>query len=169
MNTNRIYAIPLLVMLFGANGCKSEPPAEPAYTQVESAVGFDTKLESGPADLSEPTAWLISQESAGHIARLRMELGASTITSGNSMRIGFGKGEFLPVPGSDGTAFLPQLKGALQAKAMPAKVIRASNVPFTYAVLGWKTRREQDGSFGAEKTGNWIVLKLFFGDGDIEV
>lgn len=168
MNARQVRTIPVLLILALTSACKPKVPAEEAYTPVDGAVGFDAKLESGPANLEQTTTWLGSSQSAGHVATFRMELGPSTASNG-SLPIRFGKGKLLSVAGSDATVLLSQLKTALQAKASPQGVKRASTVPFTYAVLTRGTRRGNDGSFGQEKTGNWIALKLFFGDGELEV
>ena len=170
MNARRVRLIRALLILALASGCKPKTatPIEEAYTPMEGAVSFDAKLESGSANLEQATTWLGSSQSEGHSATFRFELGPSDAGNG-AVPIRFGKGKFLSVTGSDATMLLSQLKTALQAKVAPQRVKRASSLPFEYIVLARGTRHNRDGSLGDQKTGDWIALKLFFGDDESEV
>jgi hypothetical protein len=168
MNAKQFRIFPLLLTLLLTSACKSKVPADEAYTPMEGAVGFDTKLERGPANLEQTTTWLVTSQSAGHLATFRIELGPSKETHA-PFPVGFGKGRLLSITGSDSSVMLAQLKTALQAKAIPQSTKRVPDVPFTYAVFGLQTRRYPDGGYGPEKTGTWITLKLFFRDGEPEV
>jgi hypothetical protein len=168
MNARHVFKLLLLLTLVFTSACRSKMPVEEAYTTMQGAVGFDFELEKGPADLGQTTVWLGSSRSEGHVATFRMELDTGQKLKG-SFPSSVGTGKFLPVAGSDATVFLAQLKTALEAKAIPQGVKRASSVPFTYAVLAQNSRRGKNGSFGIEKTGNWLALKLFFRDGEPEV
>lgn len=158
-----------LLVLFMIISGQSNIPAEPTYVSVPGSVGFDVKLANGPADLGQPTVWLATHKSKGHLAVFRVELKAATRFSGGSFPVGLGKGRFLAEHGSDSTALIQALKNALQAKKLPAKPKRAAELPFEYAVLGRGDHRKTDGSFDSHEKGPWITLKLFFGDDEGEV
>ena len=153
-----------LLVLFMIVSGQSNAPAESPYVSAAGSVGFDVKLVRGPADPKQPTLWLATHKSKGHLAVFRVELDRTTKSSGAPMPMAFGKGRFLAEPGSDSTALIQSLKKALQAKALPAKPRRVTELPFEYAVLGRGDHREPDGSFDSTKKGTWIALKLFFGD-----
>lgn len=148
---------------------QSNIPAEPSYVYIPGSVGFDVKLGSGPADLSQPTLWLATHKSKGHLAVFRVELKAAAKFSGGSFPMAVGKGRFLAEPRSDSVALIQALKKELQAKRLPVKPRRVAELPFEYAVLGRGDQRAPDGSFDSHKKGTWIELKLFFGDDKGEV
>jgi len=157
------------LVLFMIVAGQSNAPAASAYVPTADSVGFDVKLVRGSADLKQPTLWLATYKSNGHVATFRLELNeAKKLTSG-PVSIGFGKGRFLAEPGSDSTALIQALKKALQAKTLPAKPKKITQLPIEFAVLGQGTYRQRDLSFDSSKKGDWIALKLFFGDDKGEV
>jgi hypothetical protein len=155
-----LFSLFLLMLSAG----QSSAPAKASYVSNADSVGFDVKLERGPADLKQPTLWLATHKSKGHVATFRVELNATTKSSAGPIPMGFGKGRFLSEPGSDSTELILALKKALQAKALPGKPKRLNELPFEFAVLGIGDHREPDGSFDSKKKGTWIALKLFLGD-----
>jgi hypothetical protein len=160
--------LPLLVLFMILSGQSSTPAASP-YVPSDDSVGFDVKLVSGTADLIQPTVWLATHKSKGHVAVFRVELNGPTKPAGGPIPMSFGKGRFLAEPGSDSTALIQALKKALQAKTLPAKPRRVAELPFEFAVLGRGDHRRPDGSFDSSKKGDWVTLKLFFGNDAGEV
>jgi hypothetical protein len=148
---------------------QSNAPSAAAYVSTDDSVGFDIKLVRGSADLKQPTLWLATYKSKGHVATFRFELNDAKKRSSGPISIGFGKGRFLAEPGSDSTALIEALKKALQAKRLPAKSRKITQLPFEFAVLGQGNYRQRDLSFDSSKKGDWIALKLFFGDDEGEV
>jgi hypothetical protein len=148
---------------------QSNAPSAAAYVSTNDSVGFDIKLVRGSADLKQPTLWLATYKSKGHVATFRFELNDAKKRSSGPIAIGFGKGRFLAEPGSDSTALIEALKKALQAKRLPAKSRKITQLPFEFAVLGQGNYRQRDLSFDSSKKGEWIALKLFFGDDEGEV
>ena len=63
---------------------------------------------------------------------------------------------------------LVALARALEAKHVPAHIQRASQLPFTYVILGEKNSQASGGGFSAEPPGNWTATKIFIGDGEDE-
>jgi hypothetical protein len=134
------------------------------------SVGFDVKLERGSPDLKQPTLWLATHKSKGHVATFRVELSDATgKPAGGPIPFTFGKGRFISEPGSDSGELMQALKKALQAKTLPAKAKRVKELPFEFVVLGIGGHREPDGSFDSKKKGTWIALKLFLGNDQGEV
>jgi hypothetical protein len=84
-----------------------------------------------------------------------------------------GDGAIISEPGSDASVLLVDLKTALEAKKLPAKVKRANRVPFNYAILGQNQTRDPDGGFRNNPPGTWTAMKIFFDsgtdDGECEV
>jgi hypothetical protein len=169
LNSLKRFLLFVLGLVMLGAGCKSKPPIEPPYSLVEGSVGFDAKLESGSAKLEEPTKWLATYKSGGRIAQFRIEFEGTKESSTTPIRISFGKGKFVAVPGSDATALMSELKKALEAKTLPAKVARVESVPFVYAIIGNDLYRgATDGGLSGDRKGNWIAVKLFLGTGDTD-
>jgi hypothetical protein len=160
----------LFLLVLSMMACwQSGGPAKAPRIPDGDSVSFDVKLTNGPADLKQPTLWLATHKSKGHVATFRVELSATGKPSGGSMPFTFGKGRFLSEPGSDSAELMQALKKALQAKALPGKPKRVKEMPFEFVVLGIGGHREPDGSFDSRKKGTWIALKLFLGDDQGEV
>jgi hypothetical protein len=79
-----------------------------------------------------------------------------------------GEGKFVAEPGSDASVLLADLMKALQAKKLPAKVKRVSNLPFVFVSLGRNNSQAPDGGFNTNPTGNWTPMKIFIGEGEHE-
>jgi hypothetical protein len=80
-----------------------------------------------------------------------------------------GKGRFIAEPGSEPEFFLADLAKVLEAKKTPTRTLRVAALPFEYVILGEKQSRSKDGSFNDSPSGDWTVMKLFFGDDQREV
>jgi hypothetical protein len=79
-----------------------------------------------------------------------------------------GEGKFIPEPGSDSSFFLADLKEALEAKALPAKVRRASSLQFTFVSFEPNESQAPEGGFALQPHGNWTPMKIFIGEGEQE-
>jgi len=140
--------------------------AEP-WGETSDSVGFDLK----PVDnRSGPRQWIATYSAKGKTAKFRIELGPNHAgdDEDKSLHVSFGKGRFLPEPGSDASIFLIDLKKALEAKTIPNKVERAPSLPFEFAILGEHQSRSADGGFSDEPPGDWTAMKIFLGEGEGE-
>jgi len=134
-----------------------------AYVQDANSVGFDI----APAKVANGTSqWFATYASQGKTAKFRIELDPDKPAANTSFK--FGKGRFVAEQGSDATVLLADLKKALEAKAVPAKVRRSSTLPFTYAILGENQSQASEGGFNTNPPGNWTAMKIFLGDGEEE-
>jgi hypothetical protein len=159
--------------LFLAVAC-SPKPSKPSDVVVEpsglaeGSVGFDLK----PVDnKSGPRQRVATYSLRGKTARFRIELGSSHAgdDEDKALHVSFGNGRFLPEPGSDASAFLVDLKKALEAKTIPGKVERAGALPFEFVILGENQSRSPDGGFNQKPRGNWTAMKIFLAKGEGEV
>ena len=170
------YSICLAIVVMMALGCNraANPPASPHQGGLveldvsdSNSIGFDLEPAKGGNGSSQ---WLATYASQGKTARFRIELGPAQgpdKPAGNT-NIKFGKGRFVAEPGSDASALLADLKKALEAKTLPAKVQRSSTLPFAYAILGENNSQASGGGFNENPPGNWTAMKIFLGDGDEE-
>ena len=145
----------------------SDVVAEPSGL-AGGSVGFDLK----PVDnKSGPRQWVATYSSKGKTAKFRIELGPGHAgdDEDKALHVSFGKGRFLPEPGSDASVFLVDLEKVLEAKTIPGKVERAGALPFEFVILGENQSRSADGGFSQEPRGNWIAMKIFVGKGEGEV
>jgi hypothetical protein len=134
---------------------------------VPGAVAFDIK----PLSSKEGVAWLATHEGHGKTARFRIELGqAQSLDDKESQDFGIksGKGKFVAEPGSDASALLSELKTALEAKSLPAKVRRVNTLQFDFVTLGQHQSQASDGGFSSKPPGSWTPMKIFIGEGDQE-
>jgi hypothetical protein len=139
---------------------------EPGVPDLNS-IGFDVEpVKSGNGS----SQWLATYASQGKTARFRIELGPAQGPDkpASITNIKFGKGRFVAEPGSDASVLLADLKKALEAKTLPAKMQRSSTLPFTFAILGENHSQASGGGFNENPPGNWTAMKLFLGDGDEE-
>jgi hypothetical protein len=63
---------------------------------------------------------------------------------------------------------LADLKNALEAKKLPAKVQRARDLPFVFVSLGRNQSQDASGGFNDQPPGHWTPIKLFIGEGGQE-
>ena len=147
-----------------ASGCRKErTPESPVeiYAPHDGAVSFDVTSVSFAPDGS--STWEASYLASGKTARFKFVL-ASSQPLKDDKSLGFGRGRFIAVSGSDPEGLLEALKTNLEAKYKPIDVRRVSELPFVYADLGDYQSRNDDGSFQASPPGHWHVLKLFLAD-----
>jgi hypothetical protein len=139
----------LATLLLGGLGCGIKPPVAGTRSSDPGTVNFDI------AALPGEQRWEATYTSQGKTAKFIVELGAGKAAENSPLpNLKFGQGRLVAVKGSDASSLLEELKRALEAKQLPANVVRAPSVTFTYADLG-----EQD---------HWRMIKLFFGEGDGE-
>jgi hypothetical protein len=175
----RIVRIRLVTVFCGATlllglvtcSAKSSKPsgvlAEP-YGPAEGSVAFDLR----PIDnKSGRRQWSATYSSMGKTAKFRIEIDPSHAgdAEDKALHVSFGKGRFLPEPGSDASALLVDLKRALEAKAIPSKIDRVDALPFESAILGENQSRSPDGGFSSKPSGDWIAMKIFLAKGEGEV
>lgn len=160
-----MLALLLMVSLLAQSGHR----AGPNNAVNDGLVAFDVKLERGPANLGQTTTWRATYKSKGHTATFRIELQSKSKGTDKPIPLSSGKGRFIAQQGSDSSALIAALKRALQAKHIPLKPKRLSELPFEYALLGLGDHRPPDGNFDLQKKGDWLTLKLFFGDDEGEV
>lgn len=162
----------LAVLLAGCSADRSAAPGrqqtEERYLSDPSSVGFD--IEPLP-DENSTHRWLATYASGGKIAKFRIELGVSKPLDDKDSRefdVQSGKGRLVAEPGSDASVLLADLKKALEAKSLPAKVQRASDLPFTYVSFGKNQSQAPGGGFRPDPPGHWTPIKLFIGEGKQE-
>lgn len=136
--------------------------SDPPYRPGDDAVAFEIRtLESGPTTRS----WLGTYESGGKRARFRIQLDQPKAEDPTGVL----RGRFVAEPGSNASSLLPALAKALEAKKVPRRVRRVASLPFYYFSFGNHVPRFADGSFGPNGGGNWIPIKIFFGNDEAEV
>ena len=141
--------------------------AEP-YVSDSGSVGFDIKAVKGQNGSLKLNA---TYESQGKLAKFAIEFGSTRNVESKGVKdfpIGTGQGRFLAEPGSDATVLLADLKKALEAKALPAKIQRVQELPFTFVNLGDNLSQAHGGGFNANPPGGWTAIKIFIGEGDQE-
>ena len=141
--------------------------ASETYAPVPGAVAFDIKPLRG----KEGSRWLAIYQGRGKTAKFKIELDQEKSLDdkeSRSLRIKSGKGRFVAEPGSDSGDLLNELKTALEAKSLPAKIRRVNTLPFTFVSFGRNQSQASDGGFFANPPGNWTPMKIFIGDGDQE-
>ena len=141
--------------------------ASETYIPVPGAVSFDIK----PLSTFEGYAWLATYQGQGKTARFRIELAKADSlddAESRSFDIKSGQGRLVAEPGSDASALLKELRTALEAKSLPAKVRRVSTLPFTFVTFGQHQSQATDGGFSSNPPGNWTPMKIFIGEGEQE-
>jgi hypothetical protein len=161
----------LLAVLFTNTGCSralsvDKSSATETYVTDAGSVPFDLEpLDHG----SGGTQFVATYRAQGKTARFRIYIGPATaLGNTGGIEMTTGQGRFEAQTDSDGTIFLAALKTALEAKAMPARVVKAAVLPFTFVNLGENQSQTKDGGFSEKPRGNWTTMKLFFGEGDQE-
>jgi len=147
-----------------AGACKRQ--SSETYIPDEGSLGFDIE----PVKAADGASQFIATYSAqGKTARFRIQFGQATATTDTKVaNIQFGTGKFIAEPGSDASVLLSDLTEALEAKAIPTKVQRAGDLPFTYATLGEHMSQSAQGGFSATPAGNWTTTKIFIEQGEQE-
>jgi hypothetical protein len=165
-----------LLLLFTLSGCRGNHAAdtqpvqpitnaEKPYVPNSGSAGFDIMPVPGTQSASE---WIATYQSQGKTAKFRIvfETGKSANDpDAQGLDIKFGPGWLAAERGSDAGVLLVDLKKALEAKVMPNRVKRVSSLPFTFASLGSRQSRFDDGGFGSKPPGNWTPTKVFLGEG----
>ncbi len=163
----------LATLLLATPACNRSTSAaqdrtEEVYVPVPGSVGFDIELFDSGNGSFRLNANYTSQ---GRTAKFRVEFGpAKTVGASDSkdfpMRAG--EGRFVPEPGSDASVLLFDLKKALEANVLPAKVQRLESLPFTFVNIGEDLSQAASGGFNSAPPGNWTAMKLFIGEGEQE-
>lgn len=136
---------------------------------TNDSVKFELRLQQGTAALNQITSWYATYKGKRSTARFRIELSPKSKTPSGSIPISSGRGKFQSETDSNNFDLIAALKNVLQAKTVPDKPVRRKYLPFEYMVLGQEIHRAQDGSVDSHIKGDWIILKLFFGDDEGEV
>jgi hypothetical protein len=143
----------LAAFLLGLAGCNRyiEEAANPTeqYLSHANSVGFDIQSASAPQNAY---VWIATYTAQGKTGRFRIELGASQPLDDKESKqfdIQSGHGKLVAEPGSDASILLTALKKALEAKTLPAKVQRASTLPFTFVSFGSRQSQAPGGGFNA--------------------
>jgi hypothetical protein len=169
VNSLSSVVIGVLVVVLVASGCNQRRPLSreellELYLPTTGSVGFDIRSTGGNSGQS----WTAVRTSAGKTAKFRIELDSAGVQTDKGFSLSVGKGRFISEPGSDSSAFLAELKNALEAKTLPTKIQRVPILDFDYAVLGHNQWRDKDGEFSDSPGGNWIAMKIFVGEGEGE-
>lgn len=139
-----------------------------AYVSDSGSVGFDIKpLKGHDGSLRLDARY----ESRGKLAKFAVEFGPTHNVESKDAKdfpMGMGQGRFLAEPGSDATVLLADLRRALEAKAIPAKIQRVQALPFTFVNLGDNLSQALGGGFNANPPGGWTAIKIFIGEGEQE-
>jgi len=163
----KLHRHSLFLMSFVLAGCGAAvaPPqkeVKEVYIPDANSVAFDISPTAG----SNSSAWIGVYSSQGKTARFRFELDPpKDMDSGvKNLPMAFGKGRFVAINDSDASVFLMDLKKALEAKKLPGKVVRVSQLPIEYVRLGQnQSQAPSDGGFRTDPPGNWSVAKIFLG------
>jgi hypothetical protein len=131
-----------------------------------SSVGFDISARPGK---DATRRWDATYSDRGKNAKFIIELGLPRRMDPEAgLQISSGHGAIVGETGSDASAMLIALAKALEAKHVPAKTQRVSQLPFDYVLLGEHNSQVNGGGFSAKPLGNWTTMKIFVGDGDDE-
>lgn len=109
--------------------------------------------------------WMATYTSNGKTAHFRIVIDPS---SAKNQQFASGSGRLVSEPGSDASTLIPELKKALEAKALPKKVQRIPYLPFEYASLGDNLSQISGGGFNTKPAGHWTALKIFVGPDEDE-
>ena len=156
-----IVSVPAIFLL-ATSGC-TRPAATTgsrtpeAYISDSRSVGFDIKPLKGQNGFLRFHA---TYPSEGRLAKFTVEFGPTRITQGMDI----GHGRFVAEPGSDAIALFSDLRKALEAKAVPAKVQRMETLPFTFINIADQLSQAAGGGFNADPPGDWTAIKIFVGE-----
>jgi hypothetical protein len=109
------------------------------------------------------TQFLATYTNQGKTAKFRVELGLPDPKQSNpaGFKLSVGNGRIVAMPESDASVLLVELKKALEAKHLPAKVKRAASLPFSYVILGEHQSRTSGDGFNQKPAGGWTAMKIF--------
>jgi hypothetical protein len=157
------YLILSVFLFYLGTGCTKKSQAEePRVPDLgDSWLSFDLQPQEQRGNTMRFHA---TYDAEGKTARFDIELTAED-PSGQPP-ISFGSGKFLAVPGSDASVLLRNLKKTLEAKSVPSKSERVSELLFTLAILGTHQSHAPDGGFFTRPSGNWTAMKIFLGKDD---
>jgi hypothetical protein len=158
----RVWA-PLLAAWL--SGCARQPVKE-AYLPDPGSVDFDI---SQLPDAKGSQRWAATYTSQAKVARFIIELGMAEAAKGpeaKSLDLKIGAGSLVAVEGSDASAMLADLTRALEAKHPPATTARLARIPFLFAIIGGHQSQAAGG--GSEPKESFLLMKLFFGEGENE-
>jgi len=108
--------------------------------------------------------WLGTYDAGGKRAIFEIDLGV--LSDRKTMSVGSGR--FISQPNSDASALLFALKKAVEASSIPEHSKRVTDLPFDFVVLGVHESKTDSG-FSTQPPGDWLTLKLFFGNDDGEM
>ena len=171
--TNSIFVACFAASIFVAVGCDrpsvtTHEPPDDRYLSDPNSIGFDIKPVQ---DQGFTHRWLATYTSQGKTARFRIELSESKPLDDKEPQdfdIESGTGRLVAEPGSDASVLLADLKKALEAKKLPAKVKSVSNLPFQFVTFGKHNSQSPRGGFSTKPPGNWTPMKIFIGEGEQE-
>lgn len=141
---------------------KSQPDSKSASEPLVPDVGngwlsFEIQGPE-PEPNSDATMFHATYRAEGKVSRFDFELNSKRPSAD-----GLAFGRFIAVPGSDASVFLRNLKTTLTAKKLPANVVRVSELPFAFILLGNDMSHTPDGGMSTDPRGHWTTLKLFIG------
>jgi hypothetical protein len=160
---HRNWTILLGATLIALIACKPNSPTqpisiEPAYIASSGSVPFDISRVNGGNEITGQ--WTATYTAQGKTAHFRIVIDPS---NDKNPQFASGKGKFVAEPGSDASTLIPELKNALEAKSLPTKVLRTSDLPFEYVSLGDHLSQISGGGFNTKPAGHWTALKVFVG------
>jgi len=163
----RVLAV-VLITLIGLVACKKAPAPKAErvpspYTATPNAVKFDIFPAGGSGG---GQSFFANYTDGERNTKFRIEIGPASAVQDRADVLS-GMGRFSAEPGSDPTVLLGSLKVALQAKHTPQNTMHLDELQFTYMLIGDHEKRQSDGSFTAEPAGNWIVMKITLGRGEV--
>jgi hypothetical protein len=137
-------------------------PADEIYNPAPGAVGVDLiPRNTDPATMR----WLVTYSDGTTTTKFQVEFNHQN--SGSLLPTG--KGQMVPVAGSDPTPLLDALKEALEARRTPKHTQKVEALPFEYTLTGSDQSRALDGTFSSNPRGNWTTTKLTLSGGRAQV
>lgn len=163
----------LVMFLLVTSGCTrpattGQGRTAEACVSDSASVGFDIRPLKGQNGSLRLEA---TYESRGKLAKFAIEFGPTHNVESKDSRdfpMRTGQGRFLAERGSDATVLLADLQRALEAKAIPAKILRAPALPFTFVNLGDSLSQASGGGFNENPPGGWTAIKIFIREGEQE-
>jgi hypothetical protein len=156
----------LAVFMLVAGACKR--PSSETYVADEGSLGLDIEPVTAAGGALQ---FIATYNAQGKTARFRIEFGqakSATNADAKAPNFEFGKGKFIAEPDSDASVLLPDLAEALEAKTIPTKAQRTTELPFNYATLGEHMSQSAQGGFSGKPAGNWTTTKIFIEQGEQE-
>ncbi|HSS98036.1 MAG TPA: hypothetical protein VLK33_13440 [Terriglobales bacterium] len=161
------YIAAILCLVISGDACKETPHSsgqvEPRLLVGPPAAVFDLKSAHG-SDASGVQIYECVYQERDKTTRFRLQLKQLEPASGD-IPMASAEGILQAVNGSDNSLFLDRLKIALDAKTIPTKSPRVTELPFDAMIIGIKQSRNSDGSYSSKPAGDWSAIKLFFPKG----